>query len=158
MTEPEPAAGSPPLPPGYENPARGGGRALGDRPVRNGLGTAALVLGILAILTCWTVVGGIVFGVLGLVFGLIGRSRGRRAEATNGGAALAGAITGAIGLLLSIALITFGVSLLNTKAGHTYQDCLRSAGSDGAARQSCAQQFKQQLGQTSTPNAGAQGG
>ena len=54
--------------------------AYGGGPVvaRNGLGTAALVLGILALVTCWTVIGGVVLGVLAVIFGFIGRGRVKR--------------------------------------------------------------------------------
>ena len=41
--------------PGYGAPLR--------RP-RNGLGIAALVLGLLALVLCWTIIGGIVLGLL----------------------------------------------------------------------------------------------
>jgi len=111
---------------------------------RNGLGVAALVLGILAILASITVIGGVIFGLLALIFGFIGRGRAKRGEATNGGIALAGAITGLIGLLLSVALITFGVSILNSNSGKNYQSCLKQA-TNQAAQQACAQQFGQQL-------------
>jgi len=102
------------------------------------------VLGILAILASITVIGGVIFGLLALIFGFIGRGRAKRGEATNGGIALAGAITGLIGLLLSVALITFGVSILNSNSGKNYQSCLKQA-TNQAAQQACAQQFGQQL-------------
>lgn len=126
-------AGGPP--PGY------GGPPPRVRP-RNGLGIAALVLGILAIITVY---GGIVLGVLAIIFGVIGRNRVKRGEATNGGVALAGIITGAIGLIIAIAVIVFVVLLASSPAAKNYQTCLKNAGQDQAARQSCAQQFGKQL-------------
>src|SRR5665213_3215703 len=51
--------------------------------VRNGLGTTALVLGVIAVVLSWTVVGGIILGVLAVVFGIVGRGRAKRGEATN---------------------------------------------------------------------------
>ncbi|MET7599693.1 MULTISPECIES: DUF4190 domain-containing protein [unclassified Streptomyces] len=68
----------------------------------NGMGTTSLVLGIIAaVLFClWPVA--IVLGILALVFGVIGRRRAGRGEATNPGQALAGIICGAVGLLLGI--------------------------------------------------------
>jgi len=121
-----------------------GGPPAGMRP-RNGLGIAALVLGILAILTSITVVGGVLFGLVAIVLGFIGRGRAKRGEATNGGMAMAGIITGIIGLLLSAALIAFGVSLVNSKAGKDLQSCLKSAGSDQPAIQSCRNQFQNKV-------------
>ncbi|MER5598320.1 DUF4190 domain-containing protein, partial [Streptomyces sp. NPDC002265] len=71
----------------------------------NGMGTAGLVLGILsAIVFClWPIA--IIMGVLGLIFGLIGRRKAKRGEATNGGQALAGAICGGVGIFLGIGMI-----------------------------------------------------
>lgn len=95
-----PPAGYGTPPPGYGTPPQGygapyGGGAYGGAvPPRNGLGTAALILGIIAIPGILTVVLGILLGLLALIFGIIGRKRYSRREATNGGAALAGAILG----------------------------------------------------------------
>ncbi|MFF4400577.1 DUF4190 domain-containing protein [Streptomyces sp. NPDC001480] len=71
----------------------------------NGMGTAALSLGILAaICFClWPLA--ILLGVLAVIFGVIGRGKGRRGEATNGGQALAGIICGAAGIVLGLVMI-----------------------------------------------------
>ncbi|MET9408216.1 DUF4190 domain-containing protein [Streptomyces sp. NPDC002935] len=71
----------------------------------NGMGTAGLVLGIItAVLFCvWPLA--IVLGILAVIFGLIGRGKARRGEATNPGQALAGIICGAVGLVLAVALL-----------------------------------------------------
>ncbi|MFF3415576.1 hypothetical protein ACFYW9_12875 [Streptomyces sp. NPDC002698] len=68
----------------------------------NGLGTAGLVLGIIAavLFVVWPLA--IVLGVLAVVFGLIGGAKARRGEATNPGQALAGVILGAVGLVLAV--------------------------------------------------------
>lgn len=137
---PPPAYGAPP--PAYGAPAYG---APVGGPPRNGRGVAALVLGILALLTSITVVGGILFGVLALVFGVLGRGRARRQEATNGGMATAGIVLGLLGLLLSAALIVAGVSVLNSDSGQAYQDCLRNAGQDRAAVSQCAREFSKKI-------------
>ncbi|WP_338701064.1 DUF4190 domain-containing protein [Streptomyces sp. Q6] len=70
----------------------------------NGLGVAALVLGILTAVgfLLWPLA--IVTGVLAVVFGVIGRRRAGRGAATNGGQALAGFICGLGGLLLALLL------------------------------------------------------
>ncbi|MEU6101036.1 hypothetical protein [Streptomyces flaveolus] len=76
----------------------------------NGMGTAGLVLGIVsAVVFClWPLA--IVLGVLGVVFGALGRGKARGGEATNPGQALAGIICGAVGIVLGIgfgALVIF---------------------------------------------------
>ncbi|WP_329320962.1 MULTISPECIES: DUF4190 domain-containing protein [unclassified Streptomyces] len=71
----------------------------------NGMGTAGLVVGIIsAVVFClWPIA--FVLGVLGVIFGAVGRRRARRGEATNPGQALAGIICGAVGIALSIAMV-----------------------------------------------------
>ncbi|MER6559177.1 DUF4190 domain-containing protein [Streptomyces sp. NPDC001027] len=68
----------------------------------NGTGVAGLVLGILAavVFCLWPLA--IVFGILGIVFGAIGRGKARRGEASNPGQALAGIICGVVGTVLAI--------------------------------------------------------
>jgi len=71
---------------------------------QNGLGTAAMVLGIVALVLFFTLVVGVVCGVVAIVFGAIGRGRARRGEATNHGQATAGLVTGTIAVLASVFL------------------------------------------------------
>ncbi|HZF92405.1 DUF4190 domain-containing protein [Streptomyces sp.] len=90
---------------GYPPPAAGGGYYgwPGMPPDgANGMGTAGLVLGILAaIVFClWPLA--IILGILGVIFGAIGRGKAKRGQATNGGQALAGIICGAAGIVLGI--------------------------------------------------------
>jgi len=84
---------------------------------RNGMGTAALVLGILSvvfvlaggqtsILTGWEPV---VLGVLAIIFGSIGIGRVRRGEATNRSSALAGLLLGVVGLAVFLISSVFWV-------------------------------------------------
>jgi hypothetical protein len=137
--QPPGAPGAPPsyyppggYPPGYYPP--------GQAP-RNGLGTTALVLGIVGILTSWFVLGG-VLGVLALIFGFIGRGRAGRREATNGGAALAGIILGALSILVAIAVV---VSVANNDHFKNYRDCLQHA-STRAEQLDCQQKFQNDIG------------
>ncbi|MFF4489004.1 DUF4190 domain-containing protein [Streptomyces sp. NPDC001544] len=89
--------------PGYGYPAGHGYGWPGTQPTpSNGMGTAALSLGILAALCFWLWPLAIVLGVLAVIFGVIGRGKARRGEATNGGQSLAGIICGAAGLVLGL--------------------------------------------------------
>ncbi|SED22351.1 DUF4190 domain-containing protein [Streptomyces sp. TLI_105] len=82
------------------------------RVMRNGLGTAALILGIIGTLSgliplfFW--LAGIL-GLIALILGLVGKGRAKRGEANNKGVALTGAILGLAALILSVvgAVITF---------------------------------------------------
>lgn len=61
---------------------------------RNGMGTAALVLGILGLVL------GCILSGLAIIFGSVGIGRANRGEATNKGAATAGLILGIVGFVL----------------------------------------------------------
>lgn len=115
--------------------------------VRNGLGTAALVLGILSLPGIVTIVLGILLGLLAVIFGLIGMGRAKRGEATNGGSAIAGLVTGAIGLVVSVVLIAFGLSFFFSHKTqlNSYTQCVQHAHTN-QARQNCANQFRHQIG------------
>ncbi|MEU6879263.1 DUF4352 domain-containing protein [Streptomyces sp. NPDC046712] len=80
--------------------------------LRNGLGTAALILGIIGTLSglipffFW--LAGIL-GLIALILGLVGRGRVKRGEANNKGVTTTGAVLGLAALILSVvgAVITF---------------------------------------------------
>ncbi|MEV0964652.1 MULTISPECIES: DUF4190 domain-containing protein [unclassified Streptomyces] len=81
-------------------------------PARNGLGTAALILGIIGALSglipfLFWLAG--ILGLIGLILGLSAKGRVKRGEATNKGAAVAGVVLGLVSLALSVvgAVITF---------------------------------------------------
>ncbi|MFF3730222.1 DUF4190 domain-containing protein [Streptomyces sp. NPDC002476] len=84
----------------------------GVRPARNGLGIAALVLGVIGAVSglipfLFWLAG--ILGVIGLILGLSGRGRAKRGEATNKGVATFGAVLGLVSLILAVvgAVITF---------------------------------------------------
>ncbi|MDQ4103400.1 MAG: DUF4190 domain-containing protein [Actinomycetota bacterium] len=122
----------------------GSGASLGRR--RNGFGIAALVLGLLALVLSWTIIGGLIFGLLALIFGLLGRARARRGEATNGGMSVAGVVLGIIGLLIAIGLVALGMSVFNSPAGQDYQQCIEQSGGDPAQIQQCISEFGRRVG------------
>lgn len=100
-------------PQGADNPpADWYGAPQGYRQRRNGLGTASLVLGILSVLTIPTMVFGVLFGALAVIFGPFGRRRAQRGEATNGGVATTGVVLGAIGLTLAVGLLIFSFTVI----------------------------------------------
>ena len=82
------------------------------------MGTASLVLGIIALVLSLTIFFGIVCGVLAIVFGAIGRSRARRGEATNYGSATAGLITGTLGLAIAVFFIVLVIPTSNHYCFH----------------------------------------
>ncbi|OAN37349.1 DUF4190 domain-containing protein [Mycolicibacterium iranicum] len=113
---------------------------------KNGLGTASLVV---AIISLFTLFGGVVLGIVAVVLGFLGRGRVKRGEATNGGVAMAGIVLGFLSIVVSIAAFVvvgvFGVALFNEVGGTDYIDCVNRAGSDQAAVQQCAEEFTQRV-------------
>lgn len=155
----QPAPGSPygQQPQYGEQPQYGGQPQYGQQPYgsqpgyggpkKNGLGIAALVVGILALLSSVSIIGGILFGLAAIVLGFLGRAKAKRGEADNGGMALAGIILGAIGLVLSLAFIAFGVAIFQSSGGQDLVDCLEQATGDPAAEQLCQEEFADGFGQ-----------
>lgn len=131
-------SGSPP--PGYGQPPYGtsGGHS---GPKKNGLGVASLVLGVLSLVSWFFLIGGL-FGLIAIVLGIIGRGRAKRGEADNGGVALAGIITGALGLLLTILVIAGVAALFGSGEFSNLTDCLSEAGGDQAAIDACSREFE----------------
>ncbi len=129
----------------YRDTGSGAPGAYGHRGRRNGLGIAALVLGLLAVLLSITLFGGLVLGVAAVVCGILGRRRARRGEASNGGMALAGLVLGGIGIVVPLALIAVGTSVLNSDEGRRYSECVTRAGDDQVALRACAEQFGRSL-------------
>ena len=127
----------PPAPGYYETqqPRRGG----------SGLAIAALVLGVLALITSWTVIGGVLCGLLAIGLGFVASSRAKRGMGGGRGMAIAGIVLGALGLVVAIALVSVGLSFLNSDSGQQLQECLRKAGDDVAAQEQCQRQFQEGL-------------
>ena len=78
-------------------PGAYGGQPMAAQP-QNGMGIAALVLGILGLIGCLPLVG----GILGIVFGRMGMAKSDQGLATNGGMAKAGFVIGVIALVLGV--------------------------------------------------------
>ncbi|MBB4684484.1 DUF4190 domain-containing protein [Amycolatopsis jiangsuensis] len=130
-------------------PPPGAGYGQPTAAPRNGFGITALVLGILALVFCWTVIGGIVLGVIALVLGILGVKRANRREATNKGVAVSGIVTGSIGLVIgALFAIVFGsiFAIFGNQIGDL-QDCVQQAGGDQAKVQQCQQQFSDDVQQ-----------
>jgi hypothetical protein len=145
------------------NPPGWGQPATPPKP-RNGMGTAALVFGILALLSIvivWVPFLGIVtiiLALLAVILGSVGRGRVKSMQATNGGAAMTGLVLGVImliiGIITQILVIFFAVAFLNFGGANSLQqlqDCVNNANNQPnpaavqQAYEQCGQQFGQQL-------------
>jgi hypothetical protein len=95
---------------------------------RNGMGTPALVLGLLAAGTCWTGWAGVVLGLFGVAAGYLGARRAWNGLATDGASSLGGLALGAIGLVVGVIVVwptLFGTG--NFGDGLTLDQCLQQA-------------------------------
>ncbi|MBB5936031.1 DUF4190 domain-containing protein [Streptomyces zagrosensis] len=99
--------GAPPT--GHSYPPRyapyGAAWGHGGRSLNNAQGTAALVLGLVGLALFFSIVFGIILGVLAIVFGALGRAKAQRGEASNGGSALAGVVLGITACAASVVMI-----------------------------------------------------
>src|SRR5690242_18393520 len=132
---PPPPPGAYPGPPGgYPPPLYGGYSAIPPSAPKNGLGTAALVVAIVGLLSGWSIVGGIALGITAIVLGVIARGRVKRGEANNGGVATAGIALGALSVIAGLVFIaiyaTLGWAMFQDVGGGDYIDCINRAGSD----------------------------
>jgi hypothetical protein len=128
-------------PPGYGAP----GAYPPNRPMQNGLGIAALVLGILAMITSFFFIGGLL-GLVAVILGFVARGKAKRGEADNGGMALAGIITGGLGILGTLLIVVLVGVLLNNSDFKNYTDCASHANTV-EERQKCADDFSSSFGQ-----------
>ena len=131
-------------PGGYPPPAPYGDY-YSPGPPKNGMGVAALVVAIIALISSVSVVGGIVLGIVAVILGFIGRSRVKSGEANNGGVATAGIILGVISIIAGLAFIAIWVGLFKDVGAGGYIDCLQRAGEDRAAVQQCSDEFRQSM-------------
>jgi Domain of unknown function (DUF4190) len=152
---PPPGQGPPPGPPpgqgpgGYPAPGYPAGGYPTTRGRRNGMGTAALVLGVVALVLVLLLLFsplGAFLGLLAVLFGILGLIRANRGEADNRGQAVAGLVTGAVALLLGI---VFTISVGTWFSTHVndfrrFGNCMDNA-VGAAAREQCARQLSNDL-------------
>ena len=73
---------------------------------RNEMGVASLLVGLVALVTCWMMVG-VPFGIAAVITGDIARRRVQRGEANNPRIALAGMALGAVSIAAGLVAIGY---------------------------------------------------
>lgn len=112
-----------PLGYGYPPPyAAGQPYGYGRPAARNGLAITALVLGILALATSWLSLPGVILGIVAVIFAGIALARARSDRVSNKGMAIAGLVTGVIGLAIGTVLFVIGLQIAS--------DCTDQYGTD----------------------------
>ena len=158
-TYPDQGGGQVPPPPGaWQDPNQGqqpwggpGGpqheQQYGGKP-SNGMGTAALVLGIIAlVLSVLFFPLGILLGIVAAVLGYLGRKKAARREATNRGQATAGLVCGLVAVLVGGLIAAFVGNFIaeNSDEITDLSECLEGAGTEDE-QVACREEFEGQLG------------
>lgn len=155
---PGPQPGYPPGPyPGaYPPPPMPYGDYYPGAPVaaRNGMGVAAVVIGVIALVASCSVAGGLILGITAIILGFLGRTRVKRGEANNGGVALTGIILGAVAVVVSVAFIALYSSVFNKYGGSDLVSCVQNAGGDNDQVQLCMEEFQQRVDEGATTRPG----
>ena len=116
---------------------------------RNGMGTAALVLGVVALVLVLLLIFsplGAFLGLLAVIFGIVGIVRANRREADNRGQAVTGLVTGGLALVLGIFFtISVGVWFsTHVNDFNRFGQCIDDA-TGQAAREECARELSRNL-------------
>ena len=111
----------------------------------NGLGIAALVLGVASLVAAVSFVLfplGLLAGLVAVVLGGIAVTRGRTNGATNHGQAIAGIVCGALALVVAVVFaVRFGTFVArNTNVFTVFDNCIARAG-DRSAVSNCIARF-----------------
>ena len=111
----------------------------------NGLGVAALVLGVASLVAAVSFVLfplALLGGLVAAILGGIAVSRGRTSGATNHGQAIAGIVCGILALVIAVVFaVRFGTFVANnTSVFTTFDNCIAKAG-DRSAVANCIAQF-----------------
>jgi hypothetical protein len=119
--------------------------ALSSARPRNGLGVAALVLGVASLVAAVSFVLfplGLLGGLVAAVLGGFAVTRGRTTGATNRGQAIAGIVCGVLALVVAIVFaVRFGTFVArNTNVFTTFDNCIAKAGNRSAVS-SCIARF-----------------
>lgn len=118
---------------------------------RNGVGAGALVVAVAALVFSWSVIGGVIGGIVAVVLGVTGRTRARRGEADNGPVATVGMALGALAVVIGIAAVPVWSGFLGDAGVGDYLSCMEKAigesgtSLDPAAQQKCENEFRDRI-------------
>jgi len=124
-----------------------------DRPSaplrRNGAGTAALVIGVNALVLAALVIFfpiAFILGIIAAIFGMVGMGRAKRGEADNRGHAVAGLVTGLIAIVLAVVIAVRIGTFINDHQGdfRSFWSCITSAPTD-AEQENCGRELGRAL-------------
>ncbi|KIZ19153.1 DUF4190 domain-containing protein [Streptomyces natalensis] len=111
--------------------------APAPQAARNGLGVAALVLGIIGFLSglpmfLFWLAGPL--GLLALIFGIVGTGRAKKGQATNKGAAITGTVLGALAIVLAIIGVIVSVLVVKSATETAVDEIKKQNGSSNSVK------------------------
>lgn len=120
--------------------------AAPTRSLPTGMAVAALVLGILGLLTSAFLLGGLL-GLVAVILGVIALSKIKRGEAGGRGMAIGGIITGILAMLVTILIVaTVGAFFANNKDDiDSLTECLNRANNNQTEVQACQDEFERRV-------------
>ncbi len=92
-----------------------------DAP-QNQFGVASLILGLVALITCWLLVG-VPFGIAAVVTGDVARRRVKRGQANNPRTAMAGIVLGVVAIVAGLVAVGYFSWMAAHQMDH-YHKCL----------------------------------
>ncbi|GBG38584.1 hypothetical protein NJB14197_34550 [Mycobacterium montefiorense] len=105
---------------------------------KNGLGIASLVIAAVALLSVWSVLGGVILGVIAAWSGLAARARVVRGEANNDAVAVAGTMLGIVSIVVALIFVPVWVGLIQVQIRqNNYYSCMAKAGPDRYLQRIC---------------------
>lgn len=116
---------------------------------RNGMGTAALVVGVVALVLAALLIFfpiAFILGILAVIFGALGIRRADRDEANNKGHAIAGLVCGAVAFVLAVSIGVRLGTFVNDHSGdfRDFWTCITSAPTE-SEQQSCGEALARRL-------------
>ncbi|MFI7483273.1 DUF4190 domain-containing protein [Kocuria sp. M1R5S2] len=94
-----------------------GGYGAVEKPAGNGLGIAALILGIVALLTSWMLGLGFIPGLVGLILGIVALRKLSRVPGASKAVAVVGIVLSVLGIVASIAFLVVEVTFFSDLIG-----------------------------------------
>jgi hypothetical protein len=118
-------------------------------PKRNGMGTAALVIGAISLVLAILIIFAILafpLGLIAIILGAVGMARAKRGEADNRSHAVAGLVLGLLSIIVAFILGISFIGLLSEHQGEIreFGTCMRNADTD-QERVPCIREFGNQL-------------
>ncbi len=107
---------------------------------KNGLGIASLVVAAVALVSVWSVLGGVILGIIAAALGFAARTRVARGEANNDAVAVAGIMLGIVSIVVALLFVPVWVGLIQVQIRQSnYHSCVAKAGSDSYLQRICTQ-------------------